>query len=90
MSACAVKVQVQPDEACQEEIKNYIITHVSFFFIFFLGRVLVRTYRVDKCTEVEEHSIEGDDAGGLKGIAIDDVAARHGISDLDSRGDCEE
>lgn len=61
-----------------------------FFFIFFLGRVLVRTYRVYKGTEVEEHSIEGDDAGGLKGIAIDDVAARHGISDLDSRGDCEE
>lgn len=56
----------------------------------FLGNVLVRSYRIDEGTEVEEHSIEGDDAGGLEGIAVDDVAARHGVSNLDSCGDCEE
>ena len=49
---------------------------------------MVRTYRIDKGTEVEEHSVKGDDAGGLEGIAVDDIAARHGVSDLDSPGDC--
>jgi hypothetical protein len=58
--------------------------------VFFLGNILVRTHRINKGTEVEEHSIQSDDAGGLEGIAVDDVAARHGVSNLDSRGDCEE
>lgn len=84
MSACAVNVQVQPDEACQEEMKNYR-TDVTFH----LGNIsCLRAYRIDKGTEIEKHSVKGDNAGGLKRIAVDDVAARHCVSDLNSCGNC--
>lgn len=84
MSACVVNVQVQPDEVCQEEIKNY--RTCQFFFL--SEDLSEKTYWIDKGTEVEEHGVKGDDAGGLEGIAIDNVVARHGVSDLNSCGDC--
>lgn len=41
-------------------------------------------YRVDKSTQVEEYSVEDDDAGGLEWVAVDYVAACYGVADLDS------
>lgn len=84
MSACAVNVQVQPDEACQEEIKNYRTCQ----FLFPPEDPPEKTYWIDEGAEVKEHGVKGDDAGGLEGIAVDDVAARHSVSDLNSCGDC--
>lgn len=45
-------------------------------------------YRIDERAQVEEDGVEGDHAHGLQGVAVDDVAADHGVADLDAGGDC--
>jgi hypothetical protein len=45
------------------------------------------THRINKSTQVQEHSVEDHDAGGLERVAVDDVAAGYGVPDLDSGGD---
>jgi len=48
----------------------------------------MRTYRVDEGAQVEEDGVEGDHAHRLQRVAVDDVAADHGVADLDAGRDC--
>lgn len=42
------------------------------------------TYGIDKGGEVQEGGVEGDDAHGLEGVAVDDVARDDRVPDLDA------
>ena len=47
-------------------------------------------YRVDESTEVQKDRVEGDDAHGLKRVAVDDIACYDGVAHLDTGSDCRE
>lgn len=45
------------------------------------------TYGVDESAEVQEDGVEGYDAHGLQGVAVDDVGCYGRVAHLDARGD---
>lgn len=45
------------------------------------------THGVDEGAEIEEDGVEGYDAHGLEGVAVDDVGGYDGVAHLDAGGD---
>jgi len=79
MIPCAANDHVQPEVACQGAMKNYksSVSRRSAF-------AEQMTYRIDESAEVEEDRVECDDAHGLKGVAIDNIACDHGVAHLNT------
>ena len=48
------------------------------------------THWVDECAQIDEDRIEGNDAHGLQGVAVHNVACNDSITHLNTRGEDEE